>query len=146
MRNSFLIRLCNQLSLPLFILCLAQFAFVGGTLAAGGKVFFVEPKNNSKVASPFKVKMGVSGMKVCPAGKETPDKQCGHHHIIVDGSVVPSGDIVPLDGTHLHFGKEQTEAELTLSKGKHTLTLQFGDYAHKSFGKDLSATINIEVQ
>ena len=32
--------------------------------------------------------------------------------------------------TSLHFGKAQTETQLTLAAGKHTLTLQFGDGGH----------------
>jgi hypothetical protein len=114
--------------------------------AAKAKVFFIEPKNDAQVESTFKVKMGVEGMKVCPANKETADKACGHHHLIVDGKPVATHEIVPADATHIHYGKEQTETELKLAKGKHTLTLQFGDYAHHSYGPDLAATITVDVK
>ena len=114
--------------------------------AAGHKIFFVEPKDGETVATTFKVKMGLSGMKLCEAGKETKDVKCGHHHLIVDGGAVPKGTVVAKDETHLHFGKMQTETELTLKPGKHTLTLQFADYSHLSLGERLSATINIEVK
>ena len=58
----------------------------------------------------------------------------GHHHLIVDGKAVPKGSVVPADATHMHFGKGQTETTLKLPPGKHTLTLQFADGAHQSYG------------
>jgi hypothetical protein len=110
------------------------------------KVWFIEPRDHTTVSKTFKVKMGVSGMKVCVAGKETTDKACGHHHIIVDGQFVPEGTPVPNDATHLHYGKAQTETELTLPPGQHTLTLQFADFAHRSYGEKLSSTITVNVK
>jgi hypothetical protein len=110
------------------------------------RVFFIEPKDGAKVSKTFKVKMGVEGMKVCPAGKETTDKACGHHHIIVDGAFLPEGTPIPNDASHLHYGKGQTETELTLTPGPHTLTMQFADFAHRSYGEKLSATIHITVK
>ena len=41
--------------------------------------------------------------------------------------------------------KGQTEAVLDLPPGDYKLTLQFADGLHRSYGKDLSATINIKV-
>ena len=46
----------------------------------------------------------------------------------------------------LHFGKAQTEADVKLPPGDHTLTLQFGDGAHQSFGPEMSQTIKIHVK
>ena len=40
-------------------------------------------------------------------------------------------------------GKSETEVEL--APGKHTLTLQFANGAHQSYGADMSETITIEV-
>ena len=42
-----------------------------------------------------------------------------------------AGTEIPFDETHLHFGKGQTEAALTLAPGKHKLTLQFANALHK---------------
>ena len=42
-----------------------------------------------------------------------------------------AGAEIPFDDTHLHFGKGQTEASITLSPGKHKLTLQFANALHK---------------
>jgi hypothetical protein len=109
-----------------------------------GKIMFVAPQEGATVKSPFKVEMGIEGMTVLPAGEMK--EHTGHHHLIVDGQPVPSGDVVPKDETHMHFGKGQTSTELTLKPGKHTLTLQFADGAHKSYGPDMSSAINITVE
>ena len=37
---------------------------------------------------------------------------------------------IPMDETHLHFGKGQTSTELTLEPGEHTLRLQMANGAH----------------
>jgi len=107
------------------------------------RVFFVAPKDGAEVTSPVHVEMGVEGVKVHPAGEVI--EGTGHHHLIIDGSYVPEGQVVPSDATHLHFGKGQTQTDVKLSKGEHTLTLQFANGKHESFGKSLSATIHITV-
>ncbi|MCO4294584.1 DUF4399 domain-containing protein [Solitalea sp. MAHUQ-68] len=110
----------------------------------GQEVYFVNLKDGETVKSPFKVEMGVKGMTVEPIGQIHPDK--GHHHIIVDGSFIPAGTTVPADSTHIHFGKGQTETELKLAPGSHTLTLQFADGMHASYGVRMSKTITVEVK
>jgi len=37
---------------------------------------------------------------------------------------------IPADKNHIHFGKGQTEVELELSKGEHTMQLILGDFRH----------------
>jgi len=123
--------------------------FCGALLAAPlvwaeGSVHFVEPADGATVSNPVKVQMAVEGMKVMPAGELVAGT--GHHHLIVDGQPVPMGTAVPADKTHLHFGKGQTETELSLPPGKHTLTLQFADGKHQSYGPALSQTIEIDVK
>ncbi len=51
-----------------------------------------------------------------------------------------------MDETHIHFGKGQKETTITLSPGKHTLTLQFADGAHISYGKEMSKKISVNVK
>lgn len=80
-------------------------------------------------------------MKLCPANINTDDKQCGHHHILVDVTFVPEQQVIVANEKDIHFGKLQTETELKLKPGKHTLTLQFADFAHRSYGKNMSSTI-----
>jgi hypothetical protein len=112
--------------------------------AAADRVFFEAPADGAVVHSPVQLKFGVEGYKVVPAGAL--DDHTGHHHVIVDGEPVPVGVVVPADATHIHYGKAQTTAELPLSPGKHTLTMQFGDGAHRSLGPAMSSTIHITVE
>ncbi len=110
------------------------------------RVFFIEPQNKANLAKTFHVKMGIEGRKICEAGKEPKDKNCGHHHILIDGKSIAKDQVIPNDPRHLHYGKGQTEADITLPAGKHTLTLQLADYAHRSYGEGLSQTIEVEVK
>ena len=116
------------------------------TKANNKRVFFVEPKAGAQVSSPVKVVFGLEGMTISPAGQNLGDKTKGHHHLIIDGKSIPAGQIVPMNATHKHFGKGQTETTLTLAPGKHTLTMQFADAMHMSYGPDMSATIEVDVK
>lgn len=108
-------------------------------------VHFVFPQNDAKIFAKSTVRFGVTGMTVTPAGQHIEDATRGHHHLIIDGAPIPQGQPVPFDDTHMHFGKGQTETELTLAPGTHTLTLQFANGAHLSYGPALSTTIRVEV-
>ncbi len=108
------------------------------------QVWFVSPKNGATVKEKFKVKFGIKGMKVAKAGPLVAGT--GHYHIIVDGGPAANGTVIPKDDTHIHYGNAQTEAELTLPKGEHILTLQFADGSHASYGDKLSQTIKVKVQ
>lgn len=126
-------------------------ASTGALLAAGsaawaseGRAYLIEPKDGATVSSPFTVKFGVEGKTVAPAGDMAPNS--GHHHLIIDGAPIAKGEVVPTDDQHLHFGQGQTETELSLPKGRHTLTTQFADFGHQSFGPDWSQTITITVE
>ncbi|MDQ6974353.1 MAG: DUF4399 domain-containing protein, partial [Mariprofundaceae bacterium] len=90
------------------------------------------------------VVMAVEGMRVHKAGDLI--KETGHHHVVVDGGFIPKGDVVAKDETHKHFGKGQTETRLHLTPGEHSLTLQFADGHHQSYGKAMSQTIHIFVK
>lgn len=121
-------------------------SLISSVSMAAEKVFFANLKDKAVVAQELHVKMGIEGRALCEAGKEPKDKLCGHHHIIVDGKFIPEGTVIPADEKHVHFGKAQTEAHLKLTPGKHTLTLQLADYAHRSYGEKLSQTITVEVK
>ncbi|MYN08670.1 DUF4399 domain-containing protein [Pseudoduganella aquatica] len=112
--------------------------------AAAQTVSFAEPADGAVVSSPFKVKFAVSGMEVKPAGEMAANT--GHHHLIINGGSIKAGESVPFDEKHLHFGKGQTEAEVTLPPGKYKLTMQFANGAHQSYGPDGSKTISVTVK
>ena len=107
-------------------------------------VDFSNIKDGDKVSSPFKVIFKVSGMTVSPAGEFKDDS--GHHHLLINQTFIEKGNTIPADQNHLHFGKGQTETELNLTPGIYNLTLQFADGYHRSYGKALSKTIQIEVK
>jgi hypothetical protein len=54
---------------------------------------------------------------------------------------------IPNDEQHRHFGAGQTETQLMLAPGKHTLRLLLGDNLHVSFIPPIvSEPVTIEVQ
>jgi len=109
-----------------------------------GGVSFAEPHDGAVVHGEFKVEMKVEGMDVQAAGKAV--SGTGHHHLIIDGDCITQGAAVPKDETHKHFGKGQTETMLTLAPGKHSLTLQFANGLHQSYGPDWCKTIHVTVE
>jgi len=109
-------------------------------------VEWLEPKDGATVKSPVKMKFGVKGIEIVPAGKNPKDRTTGHHHVLIGKASFPVGKVIPTDDEHKHFGKGQTEAELELPKGKHTLALQFADGTHASYGERLATTITITVE
>ena len=110
---------------------------------AGARVFFKSPESGAELTSPIKLQFGVSGMDIRPAG--TDEKGTGHHHVLIDRGAFPMGEVIHADETHIHFGKGQTEAEVALAPGTHRLTMQFADFAHRSYGDQMSSTIEITV-
>ncbi|CAN7384051.1 DUF4399 domain-containing protein [Trinickia sp. LjRoot230] len=111
--------------------------------AAAG-VSFIEPADGSTVTNPVHLKFAVSDMKVAPAGNLIDGT--GHHHILIDAKPLPKGEVVPANDHAIHYGKGQTEADVTLPSGDHTLTLQFADGAHRSYGPDWSQTVKVHVK
>ncbi|MDG9922477.1 MULTISPECIES: DUF4399 domain-containing protein [unclassified Pseudomonas] len=112
----------------------------------GAEVYFIEPLDGASVGLTFSVKFGLKGMGVAPAGVDFP--ATGHHHLLVDVSTLPLLD-VPLPATEqiLHFGKGQTETELSLPPGSHTLQLLIGDKNHVPLDPPvISNRITITVQ
>jgi hypothetical protein len=95
---------------------------------AGAKVFIIEPKDGAIVSSPVTVKFGIEGMEVAPAGSDTPNS--GHHHLIIDTEFDNTGEAIPADDNHKHFGKGQTETTVELKPGVHSLQLVLGDKNH----------------
>ena len=96
---------------------------------ADASVYFITPVDGQTVSSTFKVRFGLSGMGVAPAG--TVRDNTGHHHILIDVKTMPDmSKALPATDNIKHFGGGQTEAELTLAPGEHTLQLLLGNYAH----------------
>ena len=50
-------------------------------------------------------------------------------------------EAIPAPATSIHFGKAQTETELTLTPGKHTLQLVAGDNVHRQFEPTVASKV-----
>lgn len=115
--------------------------------ADGAKVYFITPQNGQVMNGEFKVKFGLSGMGVAPAGSKV--ENTGHHHILINKDVSKIDFTMPLPATDQikHFGGGQTETVLKLPKGEHTLQLLLGNYLHIPHNKPvISEKITITVK
>jgi hypothetical protein len=97
------------------------------------KVYFIGLEDGARVKSPFKVRFGIQGFGITPAG--TTGKQrhsAGHHHLLVDVRQPPDWDAaIPADPQHIHFDRGETQTVLDLPPGRHTLQLLLGDEEHE---------------
>lgn len=100
------------------------------------RLFFITPSNGEEVTNPVAIRFGIVGMEIVPAGKDKP--MSGHHHLLINVEKLPNmKSPIPADKNHLHFGKGQTETQLNLPSGRHTLQLLLGDYMHVPHEKPL---------
>jgi hypothetical protein len=104
--------------------------FAGGPTAsaADASVYIISPADGDTVSSPLRVVFGLRGMGVAPAG--TDKANTGHHYLIIDTDLPAANAPVPADAKHIHFGGGQTEVEVELTPGTHTLQLLLGDQNH----------------
>ena len=113
------------------------------------RVFFIGLEDGAVVKSPFKVKFGIEGFGITPAGTTGKIRHtAGHHHLLVDVDRLPDMDApIPRDAHHLHFDKGETETVLDLPPGTHTLQLLLGDEAHEPQAPPLlSKKITVHVE
>ncbi|MFM2289660.1 MAG: hypothetical protein RL684_2803 [Pseudomonadota bacterium] len=132
---------------PAISLIAAALAIVGGALAqaqapapaaamerqkspVNAEAYIIAPADGATVKGPVVVRFGLKGMGIAPAGIKLDNT--GHHHLFIDTELPADlGAPIPVvDGKVMHFGKGQTEVELTLAPGRHTLQLLLGDYLH----------------
>lgn len=125
----------------------AAFAEVAPSPApAGAELYFITPQNGDVVQGTFTVKFGLRGMGVAPAGVD--QAHTGHHHLLINVDE-PLDMTRPLPATDSirHFGGGQTETEVTLPPGEHTLQLVLGNYLHIPHDPPVvSDTITITVE
>ncbi|MGE4658458.1 MAG: DUF4399 domain-containing protein [Gammaproteobacteria bacterium] len=108
----------------------AQVTSLPRTPAPEGVVAYIQsPADGDEVSSPFTVRFGLRGLGVAPAGVQLPNT--GHHHLLVNvGTLPPEDQPLPATDQILHYGLGQTETELELPPGVHTLQMVVGDYLH----------------
>lgn len=113
---------------------------------AGAMAYIIEPTDGARVSSPVRVVFGLKGFGVAPAGVDRND--AGHHHLLVDAGMPANLALpIPNDEQHRHFGGGQTEVELTLPPGRHTLQMVVGDHLHIPHDPPIaSSVVTIEVE
>ena len=112
---------------------------------AGATAYIISPEDGAVVSNPVRVVFGLKGFGVVPAA--IPHESAGHHHLLIDTELPPLGAPIPMDANHLHFGGGQTETEIELAPGQHTLQLLVGDHLHVPHDPPImSAPITITVQ
>jgi hypothetical protein len=113
---------------------------------AGAMAYIIEPADGARVSSPVRVVFGLKGFGVAPAGVDRND--AGHHHLLVDAGMPANLALpIPNDEQHRHFGGGQTEVELMLPAGRHTLQMVVGDHLHIPHDPPIaSSVVTIEVQ
>ena len=115
------------------------------TSPKGAKAYIISPKDGKTVGKKFTVRFGLKGMGIAPAAIDK--ENTGHHHLLIDVDKLPNLDL-PLVATDniRHFGGGQTEVQLELPPGKHTLQLVLGDWIHLAHAPPvLSKKITITV-
>ena len=114
----------------------------------GARVFFIGLEDGAVVSSPFKLKFGIEGFGITPAGTTGKIRHvAGHHHLLINVEQLPDLDEpIPMDEKHLHYSGGETEAVLELPPGQYTLQLLLGDEDHEPQEPALfSDIINITV-
>ncbi len=123
-------RMLGALALFSTWLCFAEEATPMQSVSpVGAKLYFITPSNGDQLKSPVTVKFGLAGMGVAPAGVN--NENTGHHHLLIDVDKLPDLTMpLPASEQVKHFGKGQTETEISLPPGQHTLQLLLGNYLH----------------
>jgi hypothetical protein len=106
-------------------------------------VRFLQPLSGSKVTNPVKLRFSAVEIDTDPAGESKAGS--GHFVLILDALPHAFGEAVPSDANHIHFDNGEKGGEVNLEPGLRTLTLQFADGRHRSYGPQLRETIVVEV-
>lgn len=99
---------------------------------ADAYLYIISPVDGQRIRGAFRCRFGLRNMGVTHAGDATPSS--GHHHLLIDVTEpLDPNQPIPADNKHIHFGRGQTETELELPPGTHTLQLVLGDAEHRPF-------------
>lgn len=118
-----------------------------GRLAApeGARVYFIGLEDGDTVSSPVTIRFGLENAGIAPAGVHR--EGTGHHHLLVDVTDLATDRPIPSDAQNIHFGGGQTQTELELEPGEHTLQLVLGDWKHQPHDSVVSSeriTVTVE--
>ncbi len=135
------------------IVLAAALALLTGAAQAQGKpaakdalLYFVTPKNGAVIKGSFWARFGLRNMGVTHAGDDFPNS--GHHHLLIDVTdPLDPNEPIPAGKNYMHLVAGQTEVQLDLPPGRHTLQLVLGDGRHYPFNPPLvSEKITITVK
>jgi hypothetical protein len=112
----------------IFLLSFSMHAIELSPSVDNASVYFISPSDGESISGKVTVRFGLKNFGVAPAGTQI--LHTGHHHLIIDADLPPLNLPIPADKNYVHFGKGQTEVELELTKGEHTLQLLLGDFRH----------------
>lgn len=120
--------------------------FAANAASNDARVYIINPADGEIVPATFTVQFGLSGLGIAPSGVQ--EENTGHHHLFVDVTNYPDfTQPLPTTDHILHFGGGQTETQLTLAPGEHTLQLVLGNFAHiPSDNPVISKKITVYVQ
>jgi len=126
------------LAFAAMLLAPAAYAAVPADDKPDVEVYLIEPKDGAAVTNPVRVVFGLRGMGVAPAGVNAINT--GHHHLLIDVDLPRLDQPIPAGNKNIrHFGGGQTETQLILLPGTHTLQLLLGDYGHMSYMPPLAS-------
>ena len=115
---------------------------------SSSKVFFVEPKDGATVKPEVHVVFGSKDditVSAVPSGDVTQARPgMVHYHVAPDTECLPAGSTIPKADPWVHFGKGTDNADLQLTPGKHTITVQAGDDLHRTI-ENACQTITVTV-
>ena len=111
----------------------ASLSSIAHTPPKHARVYFENLQDGQVVASPIKLKFGIEGFGITPAGTTGKIRHtAGHHHLLINVEQLPDlNSPIPRDEKHLHFDQGETATTLNLPPGKHTLQLLLGDEQHE---------------
>jgi hypothetical protein len=127
--NSFFRLLQSVIASLVFSTLVCGSTLGGPTHSPGGaEVYFVNLKDGATIPTKVVIRFGLHGMGIAPAGENR--ENTGHHHLLIDAELPALDQPIPNDANHLHFDSGDTETEITLAPGTHTLQLLLGDKDH----------------
>lgn len=99
------------------------------TAAEVHQAYLISPQDGATVNNPVKIVFGLQkDWGVAPAGVQK--EKTGHFHLVIDAELPDLTKPIPANEHFLHLGGGQTETEIMLPAGKHTLQILLGDHNH----------------
>jgi Domain of unknown function (DUF4399) len=144
-------RYAKSLVLATVLVCLAL-ALAACGAGAAPSITITSPADGATVKGPkVKVEVAVANWQLAPAGAPAAEGS-GHLHFFIDtpASAIPAGQTIPptdVNPAYIHAGKDPLNSrELTLTPGKHTITVVMGNTGHIALDTPAPKSITINVE